>query len=689
MSEPTHRILIVDDNPSIHEDFTKIFQNSAPGAVSELEETEIALFSKSERVTGTHQPQYRIDSALQGQEGVELAAKAVAEGDPYAVAFVDMRMPPGWDGVETIRRLWQADPGVQVVICTAYSDYTWEDIRSTLGCPDNLLILKKPFDIIEVLQLAQNLTRKWLLDQQARLRMEEMERMVDVRTKELRQSEERFATAFRAAPLPQAILSFSTGQFVDVNDAFCAMLGHRKEEIVGDSAGFLQRTGLLKALRQPHPLRNCEAELQKKDGQPRRTRLSTQATTLAGQPHLILMAEDVTERLELEDQLRHRHKMEAVGQLAAGVAHDFNNILTVIQGHLSLQLASSEFSDEARESLTETLEASERAASLTRQLLTFSRKHLFQPEPLDLNALIQQDIRMLNRLIGDQVELTLACGADLPPVRGDLPSIEQVAMNLVINARDAMPNGGRLTIRTDAVALTPAEAAQNPEAREGSFVRLSVEDTGHGMDQATLARIFEPFFTTKEVGRGTGLGLATVYGIIKQHEGWLSVRSTPGEGTSFSIYLPISEVPVGAKVSDRGIETMQRAGLTVLVVEDEPSVRTIMKQLLVHSGCRVIEAGDAREGYAKWTLHKAEVDLLITDIVMPGGITGHDLARQLLLEVPTLKVIYCSGYSADLFQQGSDLLPGRNFLPKPYDAASVYKMIQTITKDKAPEGLPA
>jgi PAS domain S-box-containing protein len=691
MSEPAFRLLVVDDNSSIHDDFKKIFALTAAGSSGRLAAAEKALFAPPDEPAAPEQPHYRIDSAYQGQDGVAMAAQARAENAPYAIAFVDMRMPPGWDGVETIQRLWQVDPDVQVVICTAYSDYSWEEILAKLGSTDSLLILKKPFDIIEVLQMAHNLARKWSLTQQARLQIGEMERMVAARTAELRHSEERFATAFRAAPLPQAIVNFSTGKFLDVNDAFCGMIGYAKDQILGDSPGFLIRTGLLDAMRHPHPLSNCECELRHKNGQSRRVRLSTQPTTLADQPHLILMADDVTERLQLEHQLRHRHKMEAVGQLAAGVAHDFNNILTIIQGHLSLQLASGAFTPESRAALTETLDASERAAALTRQLLTFSRKQLFQPQPLDLNALIQQDAKMLRRLIGETVELTLDCAENLPAVQGDLPSIEQVLMNLVINSRDAMPGGGKLAISTRAADVSAEEAAQNPEARAGAFVRLRVADNGHGMDQATLSRIFEPFFTTKDVGRGTGLGLATVYGIIRQHEGWLTVSSAPGLGAEFSVYLPVAAASAAAASAAPGDQPAVPAntGLTVLVVEDEPAVRTIMRQLLRHCGCTVIEAGDAREGYAQWSAHRSQIDLLITDIVMPGGLTGHDLARQLTAENPALKVIFCSGYSADLFHQGSDLLPGRNFLPKPYDAAGVFAVIRTIAREKASETLSA
>ena len=516
--------------------------------------------------------------------------------------------------------------------------------------------------------------------EQARQQMEEMERKMEQRTAELRQSEERFAAAFRAAPLPQAILNYATGQVVDVNEAFCTATGFTKAEVIAHSHAVLQHTGLLVPLREPQPLRSRECELRHKSNEPLRVLIFTQPTTISAQPHLIIMAENITARMELEQHLRQAQKMEAVGQLAAGVAHDFNNILTIIQGHLSLQLATGEFEESTRIALTETLTASERAATLTRQLLAFSRKQLFRPAAADLNALIEQQSSMLKRLIGEHIAVDWECQDGLPQIMADAPSLEQVVTNLVLNARDAMPGGGRLRIATGLVEISAARAAQNPEAREGKFVRFSVTDTGHGMDEATRARIFEPFFTTREVGKGTGMGLATVYGIVKQHEGWVEVFSDPGQGASFFIYLAVC----GPEAEPARKQTIVPGGVkfTVLLVEDEPAVRSIMRQLLKHCGCHVIEAGDAREGYARWSEHKAHIDLLVTDIVMPGGVTGHDLARQLLDERPDLRVIYSSGYSADLFQQGSDLVPGRNFLPKPYDADSVFTLIKRVAAQK-------
>jgi two-component system cell cycle sensor histidine kinase/response regulator CckA len=514
--------------------------------------------------------------------------------------------------------------------------------------------------------------------EELRRQMAAMSAGMEERTVLLRQSEERFAAAFRAAPLPQAILNYATGQVVDVNGAFTETTGFTRDEVTVHSHSVLQHTGLIIPLREPQPLHSRECELKHKNGSPRRVLLSTQPTTVMDQPHLIIMAEDVTAHAELEERLRQTQKMEAIGQLAAGVAHDFNNILTIIQGHLSLLLSTEDFAESTHLALSETLAASERAAALTRQLLAFSRKQLFRPEPLNLNSLLHGQSSMLRRLIGEHIEVELACEESLPEIMVDAPSLEQVVANLVINARDAMPRGGRLRIATGVVEVSAARAAQNPEAREGRFVRFSVTDTGHGMDEVTRAKIFEPFFTTREVGKGSGMGLASVYGIVKQHEGWIEVFSDPGQGAAFFIYLPVTET--GPALPAR--RPVSGVSFTVLLVEDEPAVRSVMRQLLRHCGCEVIEAGDVREGYARWSEHRERIDLLVTDVVMPGGATGHDLARQLLEERPELRVIFSSGYSADLFQQGSELVPGRNFLPKPYDAESVFRLIHRVASEK-------
>jgi PAS domain S-box-containing protein len=508
----------------------------------------------------------------------------------------------------------------------------------------------------------------------------EMNATLEARTNELRHSEERFAAAFRAAPYPQAILNFTTGQFVEANAAFCTLTGFSQAELLEHSMPALQATGLLEIMRASHPMAGHRTTCRNRAGETRHLTLSTQPTALAGEPHLMLLAQDITERVQLEQQLQQAQKMEAMGQLAAGVAHDFNNILTIIQGHLSLQLDTGDFDPSTRHALKETLDASEHAATLTRQLLALSRCQLFEAAPLDLNAVIKRMSTLLQRLIGEHIDVEWKCESGLPLVLGDIPGIEQVVMNLVLQARDAMPRGGRLRIATGLSEISASKAAQNPEAREGKFVRFSIVDTGHGMDQPTVERLLSAFTATRNSAAETGTALAAVFSIVRQHEGWIELFSEPGQGTAFFVYLPVTHQ--SAPAADPGLAKPGKSGLTVLLVEDEPAVRTILQQLLIHCGCKVLEAADAPSALTVWAEEKSRIHLLITDIVMPGGMTGHELAAKLTDERPDLKVIYSSGYSASLFTEGQDLVAGRNFLPKPYDASSVVSLIRRVAAER-------
>jgi signal transduction histidine kinase/HAMP domain-containing protein len=359
-------------------------------------------------------------------------------------------------------------------------------------------------------------------------------------------------------------------------------------------------------------------------------------------------AEDISERLSLESQLRHSQKMDSVGQLAAGVAHDFNNMLTVIQGHSGMLLTNPDLPPEMLESIQSVYFASERAASLTRQLLMFSRKNVMQPRLLDLRDVVSHMSKMLERLLGATIKLELNAPPFIPPVRGDAGMIEQVLMNLAVNARDAMPHGGTLTISTSSLEIDEAYVAQHPDTRRGLCVCLQVTDTGIGMDAATLRRIFEPFFTTKEAGKGTGLGLATVYGIVKQHHGWIQVGSQPRLGTTFNVFFPADGEPVSRLPAEAVPDTEILGGReTILLVEDEPVVRDLANLILTDCGYKVLEAATGAEALHVWERHQGDIQLLITDMVMPDGISGMELAERLHHAKPALKIIFASGYRLD------------------------------------------
>jgi signal transduction histidine kinase/CheY-like chemotaxis protein/HAMP domain-containing protein len=387
--------------------------------------------------------------------------------------------------------------------------------------------------------------------------------------------------------------------------------------------------------------------------------------------------EDTTERLNLEAQLRQSQKMESIGQLAAGVAHDFNNMLTIIQGHSSALLARQALSPDVLDPLQAIYFAAERAAGLTRQLLMFSRKNVIQPKLLDLSGVVSNMTRLLERLLGETIQLVFQPATELPAMEGDTGMIEQVVMNLSVNARDAMPQGGKLTIGTDTVTIDDDYVKSHADARAGQHVRLRVIDTGIGMDAATLRRIFEPFFTTKEVGKGTGLGLATVYGIVKQHDGWLEVNSEPNRGATFDVFFPASEKNVTPN-EEKIVSAESTTGGTesILIVEDEPILREMARDILSGYGYRTFEASSGREALDGWQHKTNEIDLLLTDMVMPEGVSGAELARQLRLNNPCLKVVFTSGYTANEINTQTLVKMRARYLQKPYSHADLAKTVR-------------
>lgn len=387
----------------------------------------------------------------------------------------------------------------------------------------------------------------------------------------------------------------------------------------------------------------------------------------------LLLAEE--ERQQIEDQFRQSQKMEAVGQLASGVAHDFNNILAVIQIQAELLKMDGNLSPTQMGYASEIGESTQRAAALTRQLLLFSRKEKMQTRELDLDKSITNMTKMLQRTLGANVELRFKFSIQSIFVHADPGMIDQVLMNLAVNARDAMLKGGKLIIETSIVELDELSLATFPQSRPGSFACLSVSDTGTGIPKEIMPKIFEPFFTTKDVGKGTGLGLATVFGIVQQHQGWINVYSEVGQGTTFRIYLPRLTKISDQKLVNPTMEPSRGGNETILVVEDESRLRASVQKILSNLGYRVLEASDGPDALEVWKQHRDEIDLLLTDMVMPGGMTGKDFGERFLKENLKLKVIYMSGFSTEIVGKDFPLEEGVNFLTKPFQAQ---KLAQTI-----------
>jgi len=392
---------------------------------------------------------------------------------------------------------------------------------------------------------------------------------------------------------------------------------------------------------------------------------------------LVVNSRDITETLKLEEQFRQAQKMEAIGQLAGGVAHDLNNILTVVHMQLDLLKHGEPLSAVQLESVADIEKASRRAADLTRQLLMFSRRQTAQKTNLDLNAVVTNITKMLQRILGEDIGMQISYAPQPLPVHADTGMLEQILMNLAVNSRDAMPDGGRLDIETSRVELDEFAAAQLPQARSGAFACLTVSDTGCGIPPEILNRIFEPFFTTKDIGKGTGLGLATVFGILQQHNGWINARSEVGRGTTFRIYLPLQMLPADRDENPQADVALPGGHETILLVEDEETLRVPTRNVLTRLGYRVLEATTGHTALEVWREHRQEIRLLLTDLVMPDGMTGRELAEQLLAADPGLKVVYTSGYRRDIAGSDYALQEGVNFLGKPFQAA---KLAQTVRK---------
>jgi PAS domain S-box-containing protein len=390
--------------------------------------------------------------------------------------------------------------------------------------------------------------------------------------------------------------------------------------------------------------------------------------------HFIAVKQDVTQRKTLEEQFRQAQKMEAIGQLAGGVAHDFNNILAAVLMYLGIMQDEPATDPGLRNMLKELQKEVKRGAGLTRQLLMFSRQQAIEPQALDLDHVIDGLMKMLARLLGEHIATTVKHAPQpLPAIEADPGMMEQVIINLCVNARDAMEQGGRLTLQTSAVEVAAGAEAEHPQGRPGHFVRLDVIDTGCGMDDRTLQRIFEPFFTTKPAGKGTGLGLATVYGIVKQHRGWIEVRSAVGHGTTFSVFLPVAGSTPAPRTDAEPGQPARGSGEAILLVEDDPNVRSVMTQSLRLGGYRVLEADSGPKAIDLWRAHANEITLLLTDMVMPDGMDGRALATKLRSERPTLRVVLCTGYSQAV---GRDTGEGMTLLRKPFGAAELLTVVR-------------
>jgi PAS domain S-box-containing protein len=509
--------------------------------------------------------------------------------------------------------------------------------------------------VVRIVGVARDITERRLVQEQIRIREERFRLLIENAPDMIHVIDHQGLLRFQS-PSSEQILGYPAEE----------RLGQNVLDLVHPEDQPKAQAALREAIARPHQPVRVEYRFRHRDGSWRV--LQTVGRSLPEQAEegfIVLNSRDITESRQLEEQLRQSQKLEAIGQLAGGVAHDFNNMLAAMMMQAELAASDARLPDSARDAFQQIRAIAQRAANLTRQLLLFSRKQVMQSQIVDLNEIVSQLTRMLQRIIGEDIRLELALDPSPLTLRADVGMIEQVLLNLVVNARDAMPSGGRLSIQTGTCDLR--EDAAGPDTPPGRYATLQVRDTGCGIAPEHLPHIFEPFFTTKEPGKGTGLGLATVFGIVKQHGGTIRVESQLGQGTTFSLLLPLAQTTAPTTAAATAPEAPARGGAeTILLVEDEPAVRALAALVLERAGYRVLAVADGAAAHGAWEQHREAIHLLLTDLVMPEGLSGHELARRFQSERPDLRVLFTTGYSEEWAGRELELRPGQNYLPKPF-----------------------
>jgi signal transduction histidine kinase len=577
------KILVVDDNPDIHSDFQTILMSD--DSTENLDQLEAEIFGSSrEPIRPTHE--YLLSFALQGQQALEMVDDALAADDPFHLAFIDMRMPPGWNGLETIERIWQRDPDIQIVLCTAYSDYSWEEIENRLHRTDNLLILKKPFDVSEVAQMASTLTRKWILLKTAQLKQEELETLVDERTEQLQQTNR---------------------QLVD----------------------------------------------------------------------------EIKERRRLQKQLIRSQKMEAIGTLAAGVAHDLNNILAGIVSYPDLLLRQVDPNSMMHKQLQLIQKTGYKAAAIVQDMLTLGRRAVTTKDEVDLEAVVNDFLQSPEwfkiKSHHPKVRVRTRFESGLFYLLGSEVQLTKTLMNLASNAAEAMPEGGTITIGLSRRKLEESFAGYEPIS-PGDYIVLSVADTGDGIDTEDKEHIFEPFYTKKKMGcSGTGLGLAVVWGTVRDHKGYIDLTSPKDKGTRFDLYFPDTGIECIARPEGEAAQTPVATDThRILVVDDVVEQREIAVEMLKALGYEA-EAVDSGEA-ALTFLQQHTVDLLLLDMMMDPGIDGLETYRRILTNNPKQKAIIASGFSKSERVLEALTLGASHFLNKPYRLHHLAETVKTALR---------
>jgi two-component system, cell cycle sensor histidine kinase and response regulator CckA len=624
------RILIVDDDPGMSETLGDVLERKG----------------------------HTVQTAARGRVGLDIVAAS-----PIEAAIVDIGLPD-MSGIDVLRSARRLSPSMEVILITGHAS-----LGTAIQAIHDLAFayLVKPFEMSHLLATIEQALRKQRL------------------TQALLESEERYRLVTESITDAVFLLD-AEGQLVWSNPRGLEITGYDEAELRGRSlmtlftpeGGAALLAGMEATWTGENRARFFEAEVIRRDGGRVLAEAQVSCVLKDGRPVARLAAlRDITERKKLEEQLRQAQKMEAIGRLAGGVAHDFNNLLTVIGGRCHLMINGLPAGDPLRRDIELIRGASERAAQLTHQLLAFSRRQVLEPKVLDLNVTLGGIEALLRRMIGEDIQVMITPGGALGRVKADPGQVEQVILNLAVNARDAMPLGGRLTIETSNADGPAPDGVGVSRATPGHYVVLAVGDTGHGMSAETQAHIFEPFFTTKDPGKGTGLGLSTVYGIVEQSGGHIAVQSAPGRGTTFRIYLPRVDAAPVSDQSPPEVAVAPKGTETVLLVEDDEGLRSLAREVLTVLGYTVLDAGHPADAVSLAESYGQTIHLLLTDVIMPQ-MNGRQLAEALLATRPALRVLYMSGYTAGAIGAGGVLEPGVHFLQKPFTPLGLGRKVREV-----------
>lgn len=708
-----YRILVVDDNEAIHHDFRKILDADDR---REFDAEEAEFFG--EEFENTPHMKFALSFALEGRLALESVKKSRESGERYSVVFTDMRMP-GWDGLETAVRLWEIDPDLQIVICTAYSDKSWEEVMARVNNPERVLILKKPFDAIEVLQLAHALAEKWSLLQSSRQNFNDLEQAVCERTRALQTANGRLeweiarheateaelqrskvALAEKAALLDKAqdaiFVHDLQGKILYWNRS-AARLYDWPSDQTSDEESHLSIGGdpaqWEKARQTTLSTGEWSGELLQRTGGGRELIVESRWSLVCeegGSPSAFLVINtDITEKKQLEAKFLRAQRMEGIGTLAGGIAHDLNNILHPIS--LAMEVLRRQLGPSADRNLLDlVMTNADRATSLVKQVLLFARGAEGQRVAVPPNTLVDEVGNIIRATFPKTIDFQSRPAQEAWPFQGAPTQLHQVLLNLCVNARDAMPGGGTLTLSVENAEIDEMQATMQPEAVAGRYVVFSVTDTGTGIPENLREKIFDPFFTTKEHGKGTGLGLSTTLGIIRSHKGFISLTSKQGIGTTFRIFLPTYDtVASNDEVSDTGDAGELRGNNEmILVVDDEKPILAVMRSALESFGYRVMCAFDGAEAIKLYAQNRGQINGVITDISMPC-MDGVALISSLKKLDPSVKVIAMTGMTSDANIETIKRLGIERIIPKPYASHTILRALQELLTGSNPGEFPA